>query len=111
MRVLLNKGIEQLSLYPDTDWVGDALYVVPDGTELANKLLQYAPYYDFVLDENGQLIDITPTERPNPPQDEPTDLQKTQAQVEKNLASSMLNAALLEDAINDLDNRLTALNA
>lgn len=41
---------------------------------------------------------------------EPTPQEITQANVEKNLALSMFNAALLEDAINDLDNRLTALN-
>lgn len=29
-----------------------------------DKIIQHAPYFDFVLDEHNQLVDITPTERP-----------------------------------------------
>jgi hypothetical protein len=80
---------------------------------------------EYITDENGKWevngnikILIEPSqkyidEHPEEPIPElgPTSLEITQAEVEKNLALSMFNAALLEDAINDLDSRLNALNA
>ena len=49
-------------LFPDTDWVGDADYVVPDNSELAEKVKEYFPYYDFVLD-GDTLVDVVKTEQ------------------------------------------------
>ena len=49
--------------YPNEDWVGDADYVVGDGSELARKILEYAPNFSLVTDkDNGTLIDVIPTE-------------------------------------------------
>ena len=44
--------------YPDTDFQGDADYVVSDGSELALKLQMYYPHAKLVTDENENLIDI-----------------------------------------------------
>ena len=57
--------------YPDTDWVGDADFVIPDGSELAEKIKAAYPYFEFVFDcEN--LVDIEETERPPAPPAPPT---------------------------------------
>lgn len=51
--------------YPDSDFTGgDALYIVADDTELAAKIYKYAPYFDFIIDEDGKLVDVVPTEVP-----------------------------------------------
>jgi hypothetical protein len=65
MIVRANKGFETNSLYPKTDWYkdGHTIYVVdettPEGMELAQKIARSYPYYDFVTDSEGNLIDIT----------------------------------------------------
>ena len=56
------------SEYPDTDWVGDADYVIPDDSELAEKIIRLYPNFEFVFDDNGKPIDVTETEpKPKPP--------------------------------------------
>ena len=52
--------------YPDTDWVGDADYVIPDGSELAEKIKAAYPYFELVFD-GEKLVDIEETERPPEP--------------------------------------------
>ena len=54
------------SEYPDTDWVGDADYVIPDGSELAEKIKAAYPYFKLVFDGEN-LVDIEETERPPVP--------------------------------------------
>lgn len=55
---------------PDVNWAPDDeeyLFVnesTKEGRILMDKIIQHAPYFDFVLDEHNQLVDITPTERP-----------------------------------------------
>ena len=44
-----------------------------EGQALMAKIVKYAPYIDFVLDEEGNLIDVIPTEPPS----EATEEQKT----------------------------------
>lgn len=66
MIVFENKHYQTNTRYPNDDWTGNALFVVPDGSELANKIMAAVPYYDFVLDEGGNLVDIVETERPEP---------------------------------------------
>lgn len=61
---------------PSSNWALDTgqYYLVneatPAGKALAEKIMQYAPYIDFVLNENGQLVDVTPIAPPAPPLDE-----------------------------------------
>ena len=61
-----NKKFISNSEYPDTDWVGDADYVIPDGSELAEKIKAAYPYFELVLDGEN-LVDIEETERPPVP--------------------------------------------
>ena len=62
MIVYKNKRFMQIGLYPDTDWVGDADYVVPDDSELAEKIKTLYPNFDFVFDDDGNIADVVETE-------------------------------------------------
>ena len=55
-----------------------AFYVVEDGSALAMKIVSSTPYYDFVTDEKGNLVDVTPTAKPHP---EPSREEQLEAQV------------------------------
>lgn len=55
----LSKGFQTRSDKPNSNWLNDDNYiVVPDGSPLANKIIKLFPRYDFVLDENDNLIDV-----------------------------------------------------
>ena len=60
------------SEYPDTDWVGDADYVISDDSELAEKIKRAYPYFEYILDDDGNIVDIEKTERPPAPPEPPT---------------------------------------
>ena len=49
---------------PDTDFMGDADFVVPDDSELAEKIIRLCPNFEFVFDDNGQPVDVTETSEP-----------------------------------------------
>ena len=61
---------------PDTDFMGDADFVVPDDSELAEKIIRLYPNFEFVLDDDGNISDVTVTEPvpvetvPKPPTNE-----------------------------------------
>ena len=61
-----NKCYTTNSEHPNDDWVGDADFVIPDGSELAEKIKQAYPYFEFVFDGEN-LVDIEETERPTVP--------------------------------------------
>ena len=71
MIVYKDKKFISNSEYPDTDWVGDADFVIPDGSELAEKIKQAYPYFELVFDGEN-LVDIEETERPPVPPEPPT---------------------------------------
>ena len=53
---------------PNTDFMGDADFVVPDDSELAEKIIRLYPNFEFVFDDNGQPVDVIETEpEPSPP--------------------------------------------
>ena len=53
---------------PDTDFMGDADFVVPDDSELAEKIIRLYPNFEFVFDDNGRPVDVIETEpAPVPP--------------------------------------------
>lgn len=77
------KNFQTLSTHPNDNWTDDSDYIViPDGSELADKIMASYPYFDCVLDENGNLIDIVPTERPEPPAPEPTETDRIHAKLD-----------------------------
>ena len=59
------------SEHPNDDWVGNADYVIPDGSELAGKIIRAYPYFEFVFD-GEELVDVEETERPPVPPAPPT---------------------------------------
>ena len=65
MIVYKNKKFISNSEYPDTDWVGDADFVIPDGSELAEKIKRAYPYFEFVLNDDGnKIVDVVATSEP-----------------------------------------------
>lgn len=55
----LNKSFQTRSDKPNSNWLNDDNYIViPDGSALANKIMQYFPRFDFVLDENNNVVDV-----------------------------------------------------
>ena len=63
------KSIEHQSHRPNENWMGDGWFLVPDGTELADKILACAPNFDIIV-KGGKLLDVMPTE-PLEPEPEP----------------------------------------
>lgn len=54
--------------HPEDDWIGNADWVIPNDSELAEKIIRLYPNFEFVFDENGQPVDVTETEpEPKPP--------------------------------------------
>ena len=52
------------SMFPNSNWTKNKnVYVVEDGSELANKIKEHSPFYEFV-EEDGELVDIEPMEIP-----------------------------------------------
>ena len=66
MLVYKDKKFISNSEYPDTDWVGDADYVIPDGSELAERIKAAYPYFELVFD-GEKLVGMEETERPPVP--------------------------------------------
>jgi hypothetical protein len=62
------KGVIDRNDKPFENWTGDneKYYLVDSRSELAKKIRSNAPYFEPITDETGQLVDITPTERPEP---------------------------------------------
>lgn len=81
MIIYENKGFETNSNFPNTDWTGEALYVVEDGSNIANKIKVLYPYYDFVTDENGRLIDVVEVEHEEPTQT-PSEVEQLRADID-----------------------------
>lgn len=54
----IDKSYQRRDDLPNTNWLGNDWYLVPDNTELADKIQKLYPKYNFVLDENDNLIDV-----------------------------------------------------
>ena len=50
--------------HPDEDWVGNADWVVSDDSDIAEKIISFYPNFDFVFDDNGNLIDVAKIDEP-----------------------------------------------
>ena len=48
--------------HPNDDWVGDADYVIPDGSELAEKIIGLFPNFTIVIGDDGNIADVTAAE-------------------------------------------------
>ena len=57
------------SEHPNDDWIGNADWVIPDDSELAEKIIRLYPNFEFVFGDNGEPVDVTETEpEPKPPE-------------------------------------------
>lgn len=54
----IDKSYQTRSDMPNSNWLGNEWHVVPDGSELANKIMQLFPRFDLVLDENNNVVDV-----------------------------------------------------
>lgn len=76
MIVYKDKSFIKMSSHPNDNWKGDADWVLDDYNqeELENKIILNYPYFEFVLDENGNIVDVEPYDPPQPPPEpyEPT---------------------------------------
>ena len=72
MIVFKNKRFARCNEFPDTDWIGNADWVLNDNDEqdlkIEEKIISLCPNFEFVLDDNGQIVDVVETEpEPVPP--------------------------------------------
>ena len=68
MIVYSDKRFSANSDHPNDDWIGNADWVVPDDSELAEKIKELYPNFEFVFGDDGQPIDAIETEpAPVPP--------------------------------------------
>ena len=59
MVIFKDKRFITNSEHPDDDFVGNADFVIPDGSELAEKIIRAYPYFEFVFD-GEELVDVAP---------------------------------------------------
>jgi len=59
------KSVETLSSKPNENFGNyENVFVVDDTSDLGQRILENSPYFDFVLDSIGNLIDIVPIVKP-----------------------------------------------
>ena len=52
------------SEHPNDDWTGNADWVIPDDSELAQKIKRLYPNFDFVFGDDGKPVDVIETSEP-----------------------------------------------
>lgn len=72
MIVNKDKSYNKNSLYPNTDWIGNADFILNDNdekdAEIEEKIISMYPNFDFILNDDGtKIIDVVATE-PQPVQ-------------------------------------------
>ena len=94
---------------PATDWTGRAEHIIdeanPTNAELIAKIKAYAPYFDYVLDDDGNLIDVIKTaDKPEPDQrpDPIADLQEENKALRAQVAALTQSTQFLEDCIAEM---------
>ena len=71
MVVYKDKHFMKCDDFPDTDFIGDADYVLDDEKDavLEAKIIDLYPNFDFVFGNDGKPVDVTPTvPDPAPPE-------------------------------------------
>jgi len=66
MIVRKDKSFLRCSDYPDTDWIGNADWVLndndPTDAEIEEKIIGLYPNFEFVLGDDGNIADVEETE-------------------------------------------------
>lgn len=73
MIVRKDKSFNKMGLFPNTDWLDNADWVLndndPKDAEIEEKIIRLYPNFEFVFGDDGQPIDVTETEpEPMPPE-------------------------------------------
>ena len=73
MVVFKNKQFVKCEEFPDTDFTGNADWVLNDNdesdAEIEAKIISLYPNFEFVLDDDGNISDVVETEpEPKPPE-------------------------------------------
>lgn len=97
MIIFKDKSFLKMDLYPDTDWLGNADYILDDNdendAEIEEKIISMYPNFDFVLNDDGsKIVDIVATDpqpEPEKPPEPPTNAELAAAIAE--LAEVMFN--------------------
>ena len=64
MIVYSDKRFSANSDHPNDDWIGNADWIIPDDSELAEKIKQLYPNFEFVFDDDGNISDVIETKEP-----------------------------------------------
>ena len=67
MIIFKDKSFLKMDLYPDTDWLGNADFILDDNNEkdaeLEAKIIEFYPNFELVLNDDGtKIIDVVATE-------------------------------------------------
>lgn len=66
MVIYKDKRYAKCSIFPNTDWLGNADFILDDNderdAELEAKIISLYPNFDFVLGDDGNITDIVETE-------------------------------------------------
>ena len=66
MIVRKDKSFNKMGLYPNTDWLGNADWVLDDNdpkdAEIEEKIISLYPNFEFVIGDDGNIADVTATE-------------------------------------------------
>lgn len=80
MIIYKDKSFLKMDLYPETDWLGNADFILDDNNEkdaeIEEKIVSMYPNFDFVLNDDGtKIIDVVavePQPEPEKPPEPPT---------------------------------------
>ena len=64
MVIYKNGTIISNSAFPDTDFCGGADFVIPDDSELAQKIMALIPNFEIIFDDDGLPVDVVKTSEP-----------------------------------------------
>lgn len=73
MIIYKGKHFAQMDIFPDSDWMGDADFILNDNdendAEIEEKIISMYPNFDFILNDDGtKIVDVVATEsQPVPP--------------------------------------------
>lgn len=83
MVVFKNKQFVKCEEFPDTDFTGNADWVLDDNderdAEIEEKIISLYPNFDFVFGEDGEISDVIETEPAPVPPAPPTDHERLEA--------------------------------
>ena len=68
MIIFKDKSFSKIDLYPNTDWIGNADFILDDNDEkdlkIEEKIISLYPNFEFVLDDDGNISDVIGTSEP-----------------------------------------------